>query len=193
MRRGGIWNLAFKHHGKISKLTEKKFRGVWAKFQTPPLRSVMFAIKLNFTSSLWFSSPGQRLLGAREKLSRRVDNRQKNFFLRHSSRFSNITIWRFFLILISTQHLQWCQKVGWISQLIELVSVNKMYVWYPLSYNLTWPDKTIKSTIEWLPLWRVSDWPPRGRIDSKWYSSTSIMEEAIVFFNPLNKYKWLVH
>ena len=23
LRRGGIWNLAFKHHGKISKLTEK--------------------------------------------------------------------------------------------------------------------------------------------------------------------------
>ena len=48
------WDLKFgfqtqlknvKTHWKVWKLTEKFFSGVWAKFQIPPLRSVMFAIK----------------------------------------------------------------------------------------------------------------------------------------------------
>ena len=84
----------------------------------------------------------------------------------------------------STQHLLCCQKVGWSS--LSLLFLPTRCIYDDTPFHTTWPDpkQTIKSPIERLPLCRISDsdWPPRGRIDSKWYSSTSIMEEAIVLF-----------
>ena len=47
----------------------------------------------------------------------------------------------------STQHLLCCLKVGWSSQSLEVVSVNKIYIWWnTLSYNLTWPEANKKVT-----------------------------------------------
>ena len=160
--------------------------------------------KLNFSFSLWFSSPGQRLLGSCEKLSRRINNRQKNFFLRHSWRFSIKTIWRSFWILISTHQLN-----GLNTRLTVLPEI-----WF--KFTITWscfcqqdlymmkhPFIQLDLTRSKQKSLRSNGCPcegfltqtdlPEGELTANGTRPHQLWRRRLFFFNPLKKYKWLVH
>ena len=158
--------------------------------------------KLNVSFSLWFSSPGQGLLGAREKLSRGVDNRQKNFFLWHFSRFSNKTIWRSFLILISTHQLSGLDTTltvlpqSWLEFTITWSCFCQQDV-----YMMKHPFIQLDLTRSKQKSLRSNGCPcegfltdlPEGELTANGTRPHQLWKRRLSCFNPLEKYKWLVH